>query len=78
MNNIEVNNRDKMGDSYKVWPKREPTMRHRQMMMARAAEIGTRTVFENFMFTFGGKSYLQAKGGPIGARNKIQQGERDL
>ena len=38
------------------------------MMMARAAEIWVRTIFENFMFTFGGKTYLQAKGGPIGAR----------
>ena len=68
MNNLEVNNREKMGDSYWVWPDREPTERHRQMMMARAAEIGTRTIFENFMFTFGGKNYLQTKGGPIGAR----------
>ena len=57
-----------MGDSYWVWPDREPTERHRQMMMARAAEIGTRTIFENFMFTFGGENYLQTKGGPIGAR----------
>ena len=60
MNNIEVNSRDKMGDSYWVWPKKVPTERHEQMMIARAAEIGTRTVFENFMFTFGGKNYVQA------------------
>ena len=68
MSNLEINSRDKMGDSYWVWPKKEPTERLNQMMIARAAEIGTRTVFENFMFSFGGKKYLQAKGGPIGAR----------
>ena len=68
MNNTEVNSRDKMGDSYWVWPRKEPSERHKQMMMARAAEIGTRTVFENFMFSFGGKNYLQTKGGPFGAR----------
>ena len=67
-NNIEVNSKEKMGDSYWVWPTREPTAKHRQMMIAKAAEIGTRTIFENFMFSFRGKSYLQAKGGPIGAR----------
>ena len=67
-NNLEINSRDKMGDSYRVWPKKEPTERHRQMMIARAAEIGSRTIFENFMFSFGEKKYLKAKGGPIGAR----------
>ena len=51
-----------------MWPDSEPTARHEQLMVARAAEIGTRTLFENFMFSFGGKNYLQAKGGPIGAR----------
>ena len=60
MNNIEVNSRDKMGDSCWVWPKKVPTERHKQMIIARAAE--------NFMFSFGGKNYVQAGGGPIGAR----------
>ena len=44
MNNLEVNSKDKMGDSYWVWPRKEPTEKHQQMMIARAAEIGTRTV----------------------------------
>ena len=65
MNNVEVNSKDKMGDSYWVWPRKEPTEKHQQMMIARAAEIGTRTVFENFMYSFGGKTYLQTRGGPI-------------
>ena len=35
---------------------------------ARCVEIAARTVFENFMYTFGGKIYLQKEGGPIGNR----------
>ena len=54
MNNVEVNSRDKMEDSYWVWPDSEPTARHRKMMIAGTAEIGKRTLFENFMFSFGG------------------------
>ena len=68
MNNQDINNKEKTGESYWVWPTREPSERHMKMMMGRAAEIGVRTLFENFMFSFGGKSYLQAKGGPIGMR----------
>ena len=37
-------------------------------MLARMGEIGLRTIFENFMYTFGGKNFLQLSGGPIGAR----------
>ena len=68
MNNNEGNNREKIGDSYWVGPDMEPPLKHSQKMMARAAEIGTRTIFENSMFTFGGETYLQAKWGQIGAR----------
>ena len=31
-------------------------------------EIGVKTIFSNFCYTFGGKIYLQLQGGPIGAR----------
>ena len=31
-------------------------------------EIGLRTVWESFVYSFGGKYYLQSDGGPIGAR----------
>jgi hypothetical protein len=37
-------------------------------MIARMCEIGLRGIFENFIYTFGGKTYLQMGGGPIGAR----------
>ena len=32
------------------------------------AEIGTRVLFENFVYSFGGEAYHQQGGGPIGAR----------
>ena len=35
---------------------------------SRCAEIAVRTLFEKFTYNFGGKTYLQSKGGPIGAR----------
>ena len=36
--------------------------------MGHVAEIGTRALFENFCYRFGGESYHQQLGGPIGAR----------
>ena len=38
------------------------------MIMGHVAEIGTRTIFQNFCYQFGGKAYQQQAGGPIGAR----------
>ena len=37
-------------------------------VVARCVEISVRVVFENFMYNFGGKTYLQRSGGPIGNR----------
>ena len=34
----------------------------------RVAEIGVRFLFENFPYKFGGETYQQSSGGPIGAR----------
>jgi hypothetical protein len=36
--------------------------------MGHVAEIGTRAIFEQFCYKFGGKAYHQQSGGPIGAR----------
>ena len=36
--------------------------------MGHVAEIGTRAIFEQFCYRFGGKAYHQQAGGPIGAR----------
>ena len=42
-----------------------PTVR---LIMGIVAQIGIRTVFENFTYTFGGHIYKQMAGGPIGGR----------
>ena len=39
-----------------------------QEVVGRCVEIAIKIVFENFMYSFGGKTRLQSKGGPIGAR----------
>jgi hypothetical protein len=36
--------------------------------VSRMAEIGVRVVWDNFTYSFGGNTYLQKSGGPIGAR----------
>jgi hypothetical protein len=36
--------------------------------VSRMAEIGVRAVWDNFTYSFGGNTYLQKSGGPIGAR----------
>ena len=65
--NINSKNHD---DILKTWqfPEKEPTEAEKRELVARLGEIGLRAVFENFMYTFAGESFLQLKGGPIGAR----------
>ena len=50
------------------FPKKEPTPEMIREIQARCAEIATRFLFENFSYKFGGKTFLQSSGGPIGAR----------
>ena len=50
------------------WPARVPTEPEKNEMLARMGEIGLRTIFENFMYTFGGQNFLQLSGGPIETR----------
>ena len=53
------------GECQWIYPDREPTELHKQMIIARCCEIAVRTVFENFTYKFGGSSYRQRSGGPI-------------
>jgi hypothetical protein len=46
----------------------KPTKQQRRQIIGRVAEIGTRVIFENFCYRFGGEAYHQQGGGPIGAR----------
>ena len=58
------------GDVEKQWvfPRCTPTVQEEKELIARCAEIATRTIFQNFSYKFAGKVYLQTDGGPIGAR----------
>ena len=63
-----VNNKEILADDDWVYPKRTPTEKETRLIMGHVAEIGTRTIFDNFCYQFGGKAYHQQAGGPIGAR----------
>ena len=60
----------KEGDIEKQWifPNKNPSEQQIREIQARCAEIATRFLFSNFCYKFQGKTYLQSKGGPIGAR----------
>ena len=53
-----------------LWtPKTLPSCsRLRKKIMATVTQIGVTVLFKNFIYSFGGRLYLQQKGGPIGAR----------
>ena len=51
-----------------IFPNRELTKEEIREIVARCAEIGTRIIFENFCYKFGGEIFRQEEGGPIGAR----------
>ena len=51
-----------------IWPSNKPTKRELSTLMAIMLEISVSFFFDNFVYTFGGKDYLQCGGGPIGAR----------
>ena len=63
-----VNSKEVLEDDEWVYPPALATENERRLVIGHVAEIGTRVIFENFCYRFGGKSYHQQAGGPIGAR----------
>ena len=63
-----VNSKEILDDDDWVYPVRKPNEQELRLIMGHVAEIGTRTIFENFCYQFGGRAYHQQAGGPIGAR----------
>ena len=51
-----------------VFPNPSPTEYQIRQIMGRVCEIAVRTIFENFSYKFGGETFQQSEGGPIGAR----------
>ena len=63
-----VNHKEILNDDDWIYPPGIPTLAEQRRIIGHVAEIGTRTIFENFCYQFGGKAYHQQAGGPIGAR----------
>ena len=55
-------------DSQWIFPSVEPTEKEKRMMVATVVEVGVRTVFKTHLYQFGGHTYHQQAGGPIGLR----------
>ena len=68
MQNKEVKGKKKNGQKTWTFPKAKPTEYQKKVLGAKMGEIGVRVVWTNFMYEFGGYTYLQGAGGPIGAR----------
>ena len=69
MKNIHINSKKEDG-IHKQWvfPDVTPTELEKRELLARMSEIAVRAIWKHFVYTFGGKLYLQRSGGPIGAR----------
>ena len=52
-----------------VFPKVELTKREKRMIVATVMKIAVLVLFRSHVYTFGGKFYLQKRGGPIGLRS---------
>ena len=70
LGSLEVRRREvrESGEGNWVWPEAVPTVRETKILIGIALEIAVKMVFTNFVYTFGGESFLQSFGGPIGAR----------
>ena len=63
-----INSKKNLEETQWLYPRAQPDRKERRMIVARVAEIGTRMIFENFTYQFGGEIFVQKSGGPIGAR----------
>ena len=68
MTSDDVTKLDGEEDKQWVYPRCTPTEQDEREIIARCAEIATRTIYQNFCYKFAGTVYLQTDGGPIGAR----------
>ena len=69
MKNVHINSKKEEG-IHKQWvfPDVTPTELEKRELLTRMSEIAVRAIKRHFIYTFGGKMYLQRSGGPIGAR----------
>ena len=63
-----VNNKEILDDDDWLYSPITPTLAETRLIQGHVAEIGTRMIFQNFVYQFGAKAFHQQQGGPIGAR----------
>ena len=60
-----VNRKEILSDEDWIYPPIPSTEIQRRQIIGRVAEIGTRVIFENFCYKFGGKHTINREGGPL-------------
>ena len=67
MGSLEAKRREvrESGEGNWIWPEILPTVRETKLLIGIALEIAVKMVFTNFIYTFGGESYLRKARGPI-------------
>ena len=69
MRNIEMRRRKRGGQKTWQFPKEiKPTEYEKRILLSKVARIVVQVLWNNFVYEFGGETYLQQSGGPIGAR----------
>ena len=63
-----VNAKEILPEDDWIYPPMKPTEKQKMQIVGRVAEIGTRVLFENFVYRFGGEVYHQQAGVRIGAK----------
>ena len=53
-----VNNKEILEDDDWVYPKTRPTEKQERQIIGRVADIGTRVLFKNFVYKFGGRHFI--------------------
>ena len=51
-----------------TFPTLHLSLKEKRKLIGAAIEISIKFIFRNFTYTFGGRTYVQLEGGPIGAR----------
>ena len=68
MQNKEMKGKSRGLETVWEFPSATPTPYQQRILRARMAEIGVRVLWTNFTYEFGGETFLQMEGGPIGSR----------
>ena len=63
-----LSNKEKSEEEQWFYPRKDPAKQVIKEMISMVAQIGVRVLWETYCYDFGGKTFLQKEGGPIGQR----------